>query len=262
MLLDYGMQINPFPIPLSLGTLRKPKLREIFDATLGVPFERFEQYEFFLKMTPKCYYTKFKKNDNGIEQWNSLGEQKQKEVKMFDILKEDKNIRDIYVEIFNFFFIERVVFEEDFFIILKDKSKGLSVDNVQGVICSEIFDDILDIICQLCCINDKKTTEKLSFKNNLAKKLYERMQKAQAEKRDNENTNLTIPNIISSVTAKHPSLNYINIWNLTIFQLFDNFNRIRMNETYAINSVRVSVWGDEKRTFDAALWYKNYYDTK
>jgi hypothetical protein len=29
---------------------------------------------------------------------------------------------------------------------------------------------------------------------------------------------------------------------------------------FDIDSTRVSVWGDEKKTFNAALWYKNNYD--
>lgn len=264
MRLEHSIQINPFPILLSIGTLKKPKLREIFDTSSGMSFEKFEQYELFLKMTPEYFYTKLKKDDGGIELWNSFTEKKQNEIKLYDILTEDKNLCDIYVEIFNFFFVENVVFKENLFVLLKKGANDLSVDNVQGVIHSETFDTILDIICQICCINnEKKSSDTLPFKNKLAKKLYERMQKAQSsEKKNVENMNLTIPNIISSVSAKHPSINYINIWDLTIFQLLDNFNRMQVNSMYEINSTRISVWGDEKKTFDAALWYKNHYDTK
>ena len=46
-----------------------------------------------------------------------------------------------------------------------------------------------------------------------------------------------------------------------MFQLLDAFNRMQMNSMYEIESTRVSVWGDEKKTFDASLWYKNNYDT-
>ena len=42
----------------------------------------------------------------------------------------------------------------------------------------------------------------------------------------------------------------------------DAFNRLQRNTMYDIDSTRVSVWGDEKKTFDVSLWYKNEYDKK
>ena len=47
---------------------------------------------------------------------------------------------------------------------------------------------------------------------------------------------------------------------MTVFQLYDSFNRLQQNKMYDIDSTRVSVWGDEKKTFDFGLWYKNNYD--
>ena len=87
-------------------------------------------------------------------------------------------------------------------------------------------------------------------------------EKKQEKKKNKLDKNMTIPNIISALSNKHPSLNYTNIWDLTIFQLLDSFNRIQANSVYEIDSTRVSVWGDEKKTFDASLWYKNEYDKK
>ena len=92
----------------------------------------------------------------------------------------------------------------------------------------------------------------------------EKMLKAKKKEQETKKSdlNLTIPNIISSLANKHPSLNYVNIWDLTIFQLLDAFNRTQANSMYDIDSTRVSVWGDEKKTFDVSLWYKNNYDKK
>lgn len=265
MRLEYSMQISPFPIPLSIGTLKKPKLREIFDTSLNMSFEKFERYEFFLKMTPKYFYTKIKKDEGGIKLWDSLTDKEQKELTMYDVLTNDEQLKNIYIEIFNYFFIEKVVFEENCFILLKNELEGLSSENIRGIIHPKIFNEVLDIICQICCINNEDNSSKnLVFKNKLAKKLYDKMHKTQNSEKNKNNgdIDLTIPNIISSISAQHPSLNYSNIWDLTIFQLLDNFNRLRMNSIYKINSVRVSVWGDEKKTFDTTIWYKNHYDSK
>ena len=261
MRLDYGTQLSPVPITLSIGTLRKPTLKEISVLT----FDRFSYYEFFLKITPETYYTKIKKDD-GEDYWNSLTEEQKEKMVVYDIIQSDTQIEKIYLEIFNFFFIETVIYQEGFFIILKNKVDDLhdiKREQIRGAISRDNFPQVISLMQQICCIyNEEESLDDMKFKNNLAKKLMEKMLKAKKKEQEAKKTdlNLTIPNIISSLANKHPSLNYINIWDLTIFQLLDAFNRIQANSMYDIDSTRVSVWGDEKKTFDVSLWYKNNYD--
>ena len=59
MRLDYGTQISPTPITLSIGTLRKPTLKEISQLT----FDKFRYYEFFIKLTPEIFFTKLQEDD-------------------------------------------------------------------------------------------------------------------------------------------------------------------------------------------------------
>lgn len=263
MRLDYGTQLSPFPITLSIGILKKPTLKEISQLT----FDRFSYYEFFLKLTPKIYYTKLKKDD-GEAYWNSLTEDEQDNITIYSIIEEDGQIRRTYVEIFNFFFVETVIYQEGYFILLKEKHTNPEViekEQLRGVISKKNFSQVISLIQQICCIyNEEESLDDMKFKNNLAKKLMKKMLKAKKKEQEMKKSdlNLTIPNIISSLANKHPSLNYINIWDLTIFQLLDAFNRTQANSIYDIDSARVSVWGDEKKTFDASLWYKNNYDKK
>ena len=259
MRLDYGTQLSPLPIKLSIGTLRKPTLRDISNIT----FDKFNFFEVFTKMTPQTYYEKIVEDS---ELWSKLSDNQKENITIYQMLLKDKRLRDIYLELLNFFIVEDVIFEDDFFIILKEGytfDEPLTNENVCGVIQESTFPQIMELIQQVCCIYDKADkTENLKFKNNLARKLYEKMLKGQQEskKKSKGDLNLSIPNIISSVANKHPSINYVNIWELTIFQLLDCFNRLQANAIYDIDSARVSTWGDEKKTFDAALWYKNIYD--
>lgn len=263
MKLDYGTQISPAPIRLSVGTLKKPKLLEISELN----FDAFDIYEMFLKLTPEIFYTKLKGND-GKAYWESLSDEQRENITLYDLILNDESLQKTYQEILDFFFVEIVVYDNGLFFILKnrtDKMADITQDDICGIIHKELFPEILDLIQQICCISNKKeSSENVKFKNNIAKKLYDKMQKAQQkqEKRKKKDINLTIPNIISSVSVKHQSLNYSNIWDLTIFQLLDNFNRLQVNAMYDIDALRVSVWGDEKKTFNAALWYKNHYEAK
>ena len=266
MRLDYGTQLSPVPITLSIGTLRKPTLKEISQIT----FDRFSFYEFFLKLSPETYYTKLRKENDGEAFWDSLTEEEQDKITIYNIIEEDEKIRSTYVEIFNFFFVETVIYQEGFFILLKentaiDNPDKIKREQVRGAIAKDNFSQVMSLLQQICCIyNEEESLDDMKFKNNLARKLMEKMLKAKKKEQETKKSdlNLTIPNIISSLANKHPSLNYVNIWDLTIFQLLDAFNRTQANSMYDIDSTRVSVWGDEKKPFDVSLWYKNNYDKK
>lgn len=259
MKLDYGTQLSYEPIMLSIGTLRKPTLREISKLS----FDNFNIFESFLKMTPEFFYETFN-GDEGKEYWNTLPEEQQNNITLYDVIKKDAKLQKIYVEIFNFFFIENVVFEEELFILLNQEVKNTSdfkIDDIKGIIHKDTFMQILNIIQQICCIAEKEeSTNNVKFKNSIAKKLFEKMQKDNKNKKKKADVNLTLPNLISAVSNTHPSINPTNVWDLTIFQLHDSFSRLNSNIIFDIERRRVSVWGDEKKTFKISGWYTNQYD--
>lgn len=273
MKFDYGTQISPLPIMLSMGesskiTLLKPTLKRISDLS----FDKFNYFEVLIKMTPEFFYTKIK-GDDGKKYWDSLSEEEKDNLTLYEVVLKDEQLCDTFVEIFDFFFKEEVIFRVDegkgYFILLNksiDKNNDIPAqDNICGVISENTFSQVLDVIQQVCCVHDKEESiDDLKFKNNIAKKLYEKMLKARKKEKEERKSdiNFTLPNIISSVSNKHPTINPINVWDLTLFQLLDSFNRMQINSMFDIDSTRVSVWGDEKKTFNAALWYKNEYDKK
>lgn len=268
MKFDYGTQLSPSPIVLSIGTLIKPKLKDIAGNTNGMSFDKFNYFEFLVKMTPESFYTKIK-GDEGKQYWNSLSEDERNSLTLYQIVINDEQLLKTFIEIFNFFFIEKVIFKEGYFILLDtnaEKNKDITAQTeVRGVISEDIFLQVLDAIQQVCCIADKEDEiDESQFKNKLARKLYYKMQNAakKAKKERKGDINFTLPNIISAVSNRHPTINPINVWDMTVFQLLDAFNRLQVNLMLNIDSTRVSVWGDEKKTFNAALWYKNEYDKK
>lgn len=264
MILDYGSLLSPEPIRLSIGSVRHPTLRDISEIT----FSKFSIYQFFLKLSPEDYFTKV--NRTQIKYWNSLSDNEQEDILLYDILIEDKNLINTYLEIFNFFFIEKVIFRENLFVLLKsgkdiaDSKIEVLKDNFCGVISKETFNEMLIILQQVCFIKDDESEDESNqkFKNEKARLLWRRMKDAEKKKKETPeySFNLSLPNIISSVAAKSPNLNIYNIWDITLFQLYDQFNKLQTNDAHYINSMRLAAWGDEKNTFDYTLWYKNMFD--
>ncbi len=69
---------------------------------------------------------------------------------------------------------------------------------------------------------------------------------------------MSLPNIISSVAVRSLSLNWINIWDITIYQLFNEFERLQIIDQYDIASTQVSVWGDKEKKFKFGAWSSIY----
>lgn len=252
MKLSYGTQLSPTPINLTTGgSIRKPRLDDISELS----FETFSYYEFFLKLTPELYFELLKNNNQS--NYNNKTSQIKEEDGLYEIITKESFLQKVYTDIFGFFFVENVFFQDDCFLLFNGNK--IDEENIIGIIYENNFYEVINIIQQICCINGMSNeSEKPKFKNKKAKRLYEKMQKAQKQMSNNQE--MSLPNIISSVSNKHPSINPLNVWNLTIFQLYDSFERIINNCWFEISSTNISVWGDEKNTFDPLLWCKNLYE--
>jgi len=86
------------------------------------------------------------------------------------------------------------------------------------IINEDNFDELAKVLKIQNCLNSKVNKPKNSFDNK--------------EKNVDDNN---LNDIISAVCAKHPSINLLNIGNLTIYQLIDQFKRLNAIDTYHIN---------------------------
>lgn len=257
MKLSYAELLSPYPLRLNIGSVIKPTLKRIAQLS----FERFNEYEVLLK-----FKNILNQSDDDDEE-----EKKLSASDTFEMIKESKEYQGAYVEMLNFFFEERVVFYDGFFILLKKQYKNKEiknieeeyrVDDIQGAITEKNFEELISVISQVCGMSADEEEKPKKFKNKLAKNLYEKMKKAAARERKLKNIdkNFYIPNLISAVATRHPSLNLTNIWELTIYQLIDTFQRLQMNDAYDLSARSISIWGDKKNKFDNSLWFKNTFD--
>ena len=100
------------------------------------------------------------------------------------------------------------------------------------------------------------------IKNKRGRKIYEKMMKRRKKfkKAKANNPDLTMANIIAAVATRSSNLNWVNIWDITVFHLFDEFERLQINDQYNIASTQVAAWGDKDNKFKFGLWSKNIYD--
>lgn len=273
MKLTYGDYLSPFPTRVPLGEnafvhLRKPTINEIWQ--LG--FETFDIYQTYLRMTPEFYYTVLCQAIGGVEFWNSIDEEVRKKLTLFEVVLADANMQQIVVSFLNFFYVEKVVFQDSRFFFCKDRdyeNKEFNPEDIIAVVAdSDRFKQALLWCCLYCDINtEEEKEEQPKFKNKTAEMMWLRIQEAERKQKviqsRKDQLTYSLPNIISSICAIHNSINYSNVGSLTLPQLKDTLNRLCSLELYTLSKTTVSVWGTKDNDkFSITQWMENNYDRR
>ena len=125
---------------------------------------------------------------------------------------------------------------------------------VVGEIDRDNFDEVRDMMLQLNFIGLDKDEAPVTHSDAKSKELWEKVQghlKEQSRKNAKEDKpEYRLSNIISKICAIHPSYNLLNIYNLTIFQLYDSFFQVSYMRSSDLNEQIFSNHGGDKFKFE------------
>ena len=246
MKLEYFDLLSPDPINIqNVGGILSPKLRDI--SSIGI-----NTYQYYLGILMMDVNTYFHMNEMD-EQYNQLSDEEKSSLNIFDLLTSNDNLTSLFQTALNFFIKEDVVYSDEYKAFLIQNE-----NNVIGVISKEIYPQILDIICRRNCIKSNQEEDLSKIKSKKALEIMKKLQKGRSEKakQTKADKHMELGNIISAVANKSQSLNIINIWDLTVYQLWDCFSRLSNNSIYDIQSMSVAAWGNKDNYFDATAWFK------
>ena len=249
--LNYFELISPDPIYIqNVGGILSPKLKDI--SRIGI-----NTYQFYLNiilMDLKTYFTMV----NQSEQFESLSDEYKENLSVYDLLISEEENAKLLQNALDFFIAETVIWskEHNAFLIYKD-------DNIIGFITKEIYLQICDLICQRNYIKSNLEDDLSKIKSKKALEIMKKLQKGRSEKAKVAKTdnNMELGNIISAVANRSQSLNMINIWDLTVYQVWDCFSRLSNNNIYDIQSMSVAHWGNKDNYFDVSTWFKRIETT-
>ena len=233
------------------------------------------------------------------KQYEELDTKEKLSISFYDLLMYDELLICSFIEAFDFFFEEEVDFvvngneitDAQFSFITYNKidtpqkiklNNGNEYSTIKtnrelvGVINRSNFKDVVDIILQRNSVQmeEEITAEDLTKVKNKNKvmQLMEKMKKGQKQldktrekKREEKGvaSDTELANIISCVAAKnHNGINMINIWDMTIYNLYEQFKLIRENNIHDAETLSVFVWGDESNKFDIDAWFKEKFKVK
>lgn len=246
MKLSYFELLSPEPVHIpNVGGILSPTLRAI--SSIGI--NTYQHYLSILSMDLKTYFTMA-----GQEQlYSELSDEEKKQISTYDLLIANTESADLLQRILNFFINEEVIYSAELKSFLVKKA-----DSIIGAITKEIYPLICEVICQRNNIKSHQEEDTSKVKSKKAMEIMKKLQKGRSDKakQSKSDKNMELANIISAVANKSQSLSIINIWDITIYQLWDCFWRLSNNSIYAIQSMSVAAWGNKDNHFDAASWFK------
>jgi hypothetical protein len=272
MKIDYFSLLSPSPIFINgVGNIVSPTLRNI--SNLKYKYNTYQIYISFLLMNIKTYYETIDKNDELYfkdyteeqktkvlsvrKEYFSMTEKDRNEVSFFQIMVFDEPLISSIEEALNFFFVERVIFSDEHhaFFTYENTLSDIDLSNPIGIINYQTYPYVADIILQRVCVDTDEIEENVKVKNKMAAKILEKIKKANKEKKVKHDKKMELPNLISALSSHSKNLNIINIWDLTVYQLYDQFRRQQIDDSFSISSARVASWGDSDNKFDNTFWF-------
>lgn len=268
MTLDYALLISPTPLQLNLCSVRSPTLREI-DA-LPDKFNTYHMYLSMLLLDIDTYYKNMELQGDSYfagytekekqqilsirAEYAGLTEEQRALTGRLDIFGFDRKIVVPLTQALSFFLCEKIIYspEENEFLIFGAES----VDPV-CTINSRQLSELESIILQLNAVS-VNTMDAADAKNKTAAKIIEKLNKRKKakEKSAKPDPKLELPNIISAISACHSSINILNIWDLTVYQVYDLFARMQQNTIFVVLKMSVAAWGNKDNKVDFTQWFE------
>ena len=267
MNLDYSILISPSALKLNLCSVRSPTLREI--DSLPNKFSTYNMYLSMLLLDIDSYYKNLKElGDNYFagysesekqlilkirDEYEQMPEQDKVHIQALDILSFDSQIIEQLNQALSFFLCETLSFsQENHAFMVYEKE----TDTPIGAITPQLLPEIESIILQLNAVS-KDAMDTSNAKNKAAAKIIEKLNKRKKgnEKKAKSDPKLELPNIISAVAAYHSSINILNIWDLTVYQVYDLFARMQQNTIFDVLKMSVAAWGNKDNKVDFTQWF-------
>ena len=288
MELSYYDLVSPSPYNLNgVGHIKAVTLSEI--DSLPYKLDTYLSYVNILKMDKDTYYKVTDMSEKDIDALNKIFRERNLKLTVYDLIMLNEVLRNNMFLAIDFFFVEEVFFDKssntfslfiDFFFVEEvffDKSSNTfslfippkdkeGEPVIVGVISRDNFKDVFKVVLQRCAVDvsEEDDLDSLVFKNEKARRNYMKMQKGKKERVAKKEIldKFDLGNIISALASKGNGINILNIWNLSIYNLYDQFDRSRHNKIDEIVARSISIWGDKNKTYDAESWFENRVATK
>lgn len=198
-----------------------------------------------------------KKNLRAFDFYAKLGGEDFKNILLvaLSVLLRTDDIRFLDDNVLAIDFMKMGILHEDKYGMIhvdNDKLEDISEENIK-LIHRENFDSIIEVIKLQNYLMKTEDMVDDEFKNPaneetrlLAEQIKKNREKVKAKKKaQDEDVDIDISDIISAVCSKSNSINKINVWDFTLYQVYDEYARLELIDNYDF-SIKAMMAGAEK----------------
>lgn len=246
MKIPYFSLLNNCPIQINnIGSFKSPQLKELFDSQKG-----FVNYGFASTIFGTT------KNEM-VEQFKKIQIEIPKEIlelSKFQILISNDFLIQLFKNALSYFLVENIKFENNLKVFGVYNGNDFNAENIIGYIGEDNFDIIENIIQQLMGqkIEDDKPEK---FASELARKAWEMRKEYEKDLKTNSAGGFDLGTMISKLCVAGIGYTFFNIYDLTVYQLFDAFSSYaNMRIANLCDNAYAHNGGDKH---DVMLWAKS-----
>ena len=240
MKLHYIDHISPYGVMLrGVGRIHSPILSDV----LKIGYYQYQRVLTLFLYTPEKYFSDLSTEMHMENPWDKLSNDQKNSITMFGILTGNEEARSELISGLALFVCGDLEWDMTHSAIVIDKREDGSVG---GFIDVKNYSTVVKVILQMLDISvDDIPEETPKFKTEKDRLFYEKFQAKKKKFAQNKKTdpNFELPNMISLLCTFHPSLNYSNIFDLTIGQVRDTFSQLLKAKQLSIADMNYSVWG-------------------
>ena len=247
MKFSYEDLISGDAIPVKdVGHLKSPLLRQL-NPTQGVGTWTYNLYVNVLAWE-KEDFLKFARLTSG----RPLSKLDNAKLTIFDTMTLIDSTRELLQKAMAFFMQENLTWDSEHRLFISTDDKGEAIGHIDR----DNFEEVRDMMLQLNYIGLGKNAKPLKHSSKEAKELWERAQKYLKDEsaKPQKDKTMSIGNIISKLCAASTSYNLLNIYDLTIFQLYDQFFQYGYLRAANLNEMAFCNHGG--KDFDMQAWLK------
>lgn len=229
----------------NIGTIVQPRLRDLKIGT-GIGFQTYQTYTGMLAWDIREQAI----DDVGARDvCQKMGVVLGRDFTTFDFYIGNEDSRAQLQKALSFFIKEKIEFYPKYMVFLV-----LDGETPVGEISWKNFRQLADTICEVAHMQIEREELPKNKSESYMKRWFKRRngRKVARKKLDKD---LSLENIVSAVTSRHNSYNYLNVWDLTVYQIYDTFEHMHINEVTDRTRLRWAAWGKDDWENDK-LWYQ------
>ena len=248
MKIDKGLLLFGAPIPIQgLGRILSPKLKDVFNG-----FDSYASFSLIrtVMATEKDKIRTIIKGLNLTQDYSDLTDLDFDESSKFSIITHSHLLREFFRQSLDMFFVEDVVwFEDHKCYVTQNKDEKLV-----GVISNDNYSEVEDLLKQM--VGDSSGSgDNLRFATPEAKRLWEEHNTFEQASPKSISEDYSLPNIISKLACGTTGYTLFSIFDLTVYQLFDQFQAYSQCRSSALSENAYAHWGGED--FDPFSWLRS-----